>query len=351
VKLIFKMAVGGAGYGAIAKHLNKSGIPSPDAKRKRAGVRVPGRWVSGSVLAILISPVYIGTVKSRPRVINGKEVSVPDPRYVCNGTLRNANSCRQVPIPRDGFERAVLRILDEELLSEPALVRLEKQMRRIVAARNARPKDDGIPALEKREKHLAARVTDGARRLLEVDADLVPDVRKALAEVKADLESVRESLAARRRALRPITNAEDLVARTLASFRSMATLLRDPSVPLERRREVLRRLLPKRGDERPIQVHIDPKAKKGWRHALKRVVVRHLGIDAGDDEPASRPRSFGFVVSPAGAAEAEQPDALKWDLAEALPTWERELVAVELEEVGELVGAGVRSSRWRGSVA
>jgi hypothetical protein len=213
-------------------------------------------------------------------------------------------------------------------------------MRRIVAARNARPKDDGIPALEKREESLAARVADGARRLLEVDPDLVPDVRKALAEVKADLESVRESLAARRRALRPITNADDLVARTLDAFRSMATILRDPSVPLERRREVLRRLLPRRGDERPIQIHIDPKAKKGWRNALKRVVVRHLGIEDTGDGETRKTRSLGFRVSPAVAAKAEQPEAPGWDLADGLPTWERELVPSELEEVGELVGAG-----------
>jgi hypothetical protein len=296
--------------------------------------------LTGLVTCSNCGSVVVGTVRSRPRVVDGKEVSLPDPRYVCNGTLRNADSCRQVPIPRDGFEHAVLRVLDEELLGEKALARLEQHLRRIVAARNARPRNDGIPALERREKDLAARVADGARRLLQVDESLIPDVKAALAEIKEDLENVRATLAARRRAQRPATNGEDLVAKTLEAFRSMAAVLRDASVPLERRREVLRRLLPKRGDERPILVHIDPKAKKGWRNALKRVVVRHLGIEDTGDGATRKTRSFGFDVSPAVAAKAEQPEAPGWDLADGLPTWERELVPSELEEVGELVGAG-----------
>jgi hypothetical protein len=48
--------------------------------------------------------------------------------------------------------------------------------------------------------------------------------------------------------------------------------------------------------------------------------------------------------SSAGADEAEQSDALSWDLADGLLAWERELVAVNFEEVGELVGAG--TARW-----
>jgi len=80
----------------------------------------------------------------------------------------------QVPIPRDGFEREVLRILDEEVLSEPALARLEQRMRRIAAARRSRPPDDGVPALEKREKKpRGARCRRGAPTL-EVDARSYP---------------------------------------------------------------------------------------------------------------------------------------------------------------------------------
>ena len=435
VRLIFKMAAEGAGYGAIARHLNASGIPSADAHRRRAGVRVPGRWVSGSVRAILISPVYIGTalwnsrscpkfhrlengrvvevsdeerdqprwnskedviaverahdaiidpetffaanqrlqslpsrtrghvheylltglvtcvncgdvvvgtVRSRELVIDGKKISVPDPRYVCNGTLRSGGGCRQVPIPRDVFERAVLQILEEELLSEPALARLELRMRRIAAARRSRPTDDGIPALEKREKELAARVADGARRLLLIEQSLMPEVKAALTKIKDDLEGVRTTLAAKRRARRLAANGEDSVAKTIADFRSMAAVLRDATVPLERRREVLRCLLPKRGKERPIRVVIDPKAKKGWKNALKRILVRHLAIGEADEGRPTAARSAS-QVSPAVAAEAGHPEAPGWDLADRLPTCERELVADAVEAESALVGAGTNS--------
>jgi len=43
-------------------------------------------------------------------------------------------------------------------------------------------------------------------------------------------------------------------------------------------------------------------------------------------------------------AEGEHPEAPGWDLGDGLPTWERELVPSDLEEVDELVGTGVGGS-------
>jgi len=50
------------------------------------------------------------------------------------------------------------------------------------------------------------------------------------------------------------------------------------------------------------------------------------------------------LVSPAGADEAEQPGDRGWELADGLPTWERELVATNLEEIEAMVGAKGRIS-------
>lgn len=44
----------------------------------------------------------------------------------------------------------------------------------------------------------------------------------------------------------------------------------------------------------------------------------------------------GRLVSPAVADEAERAFASGWDPSDGLPSWERELVAVDLEEVDEL---------------
>jgi hypothetical protein len=123
----------------------------------------------------------------------------------------------------------------------------------------------------------------------------------------------------------------------MEEFRSMEGVLRDPSLPLERRREVLRNLLPMRDGTRPICVHFDPNAAKGWRKAMKRATVRHLSTRETESRAAGM---SPFVVAGAVAEKAEQPDARGWDLGDGLPTWERELVPRELEEVGELVGAG-----------
>ena len=69
------------------------------------------------------------------------------------------------------------------------------------------------------------------------------------------------------------------------SFRSMVGILRDPTFPLERRREVLRRFLPIRDGVRPIRVYFDEGAQRGWRKALKRVTVRHISVRTGDMTP------------------------------------------------------------------
>jgi hypothetical protein len=92
-----------------------------------------------------------------------------------------------------------------------------------------------------------------------------------------DLAKVRATLDAKRRATDLAADGEDLVTRTVDAFRTMASVLGDKTFSLERRREVLRRLLPKHGDVRPIQVHIDPDAPRGWRKALKRVEVESAG--------------------------------------------------------------------------
>jgi hypothetical protein len=277
----------------------------------------------------------VGTTRTRKKMVGGAEKTYSDPLYTCSATLRATGRCRQVALPRDGFERAVLRIVDEELLRPEALARLEQHLRLQVARRSAGGAGDGIPALERRELDLTNQVAEGARRLLQVEPSLVPAVKTALTELKDELQRVQASLESRRHATNLAADGERMVQETVDAFRTMASVLRDPTFPLERRREVLRRLLPKRDGVRPILVYIDPKAGRGWRKALKRVVVRHLTTrDARDDG-----RSVGKRVSPAVATKAEQPEAPGWELAEGIPTWERELVAVDLEEVGELVGA------------
>lgn len=116
----------------------------------------------------------------------------------------------------------------------------------------------------------------------------------------------------------------------------MSVVLRDPTFPLERRREVLRRLLPMRDGVRPILVYIDPNAPRGWRKALKRVTVRHLTVRSTQQNTSS----VGSLVVGAVAAEAGEPETPGWDPFDRLAAWKRELGVEDLEEDRELVGAG-----------
>jgi hypothetical protein len=61
------------------------------------------------------------------------------------------------------------------------------------------------------------------------------------------------------------------------------------------------------------------------------------------DRKSSATRHVGRACRLDIAARARQPEATGWDLAGGLPTWERELVTAEFEEVGELVGAGAEN--------
>lgn len=258
-----------------------------------------------------------------------------DPMYVCSGTLRAKGRCRQVGLPRDGFERAVLRIVDEELLRPEALARLEHQLRLAVERRQAGDRSDGIAALEQRELDLKNRIAEGARRILQVGDELIVEVKAALAELKADLQRVQAQIEAKRRHATLEIDGEALVRATLDEFRSMSVVLRDPTFPLERRREVLRRFLPTRDGVRPIRIEIDVTAPPGWRRALKRVTVRCLTTR----NPAKDERGLGFEIAGAVAAEAGQPDAPGRDPVDGLAAWERELEMEELETVPMLVDA------------
>jgi len=66
VKRIFELYVAGSGYTAIAKELNRLGIPSPSAYNKvtygRSHANASNLWGIDTIRKIIQSPVYIGTL-------------------------------------------------------------------------------------------------------------------------------------------------------------------------------------------------------------------------------------------------------------------------------------------------
>ena len=260
--------------------------------------------------------------------------------YVCSGSGKS-KGCRQISIPRDGLEKAVIRILENEVFSPEGIVRLESALREGMIRRTGRNDSETIKHLETREKALSESVAEGARRLLSVEAALVPDVRNALSGMKAELEGVRAALEnARTHSVKGIGSSEVAIRETVEGVRAASKEIRDPAQTLERRREALRRFLPTRNGERPIRIEFDFAAGSGWRRAMTRATVRHLSLRrAGLGLPGEKAVAPKMVAG-AVTAEGEHPDAPGWDATEGLPTWERELVTASFEEVGQLVGAG-----------
>ena len=252
--------------------------------------------LTGLITCVNCGDIMVGTTRTRRKLVGGAEKVYADPLYVCAGTLRATGRCRQVGLPRDGFERAVLRVLHEEIFGAEAMARLEHQLRREVERRRTVGASDGVAALERRALDLTNRIAEGARRLLLVGEDLIAEVNVALAELKDELRRVQSAIEAKRRTATVPADGEKLVRQTLDGFRSIADVLRDPTFPLERRREVLRRLLPTRDGVRPILVDVDVTAPRGWRRALRRVTVRCLTSRT----EAKRERVVGSLVAGAG---------------------------------------------------
>jgi len=131
--------------------------------------------------------------------------------------------------------------------------------------RSAGRGDDGLGALERREVDLAKQVAEVARRILQVDESIVPEVRAALQELKHELARVRSAAEAKRRDGSLAIDAERKICEMLDTFRARSGLLRDLSIPLERRRAVPRHFLTVLDGVRPIRLYFDHSAGKGWK--------------------------------------------------------------------------------------
>src|SRR5262245_53473298 len=71
--------------------------------------------LTGLVSCSNCGDILIGTRRTRKKLVGGERKTYADLLYICSGVLRQKGLCRQVSLPRDGFEQAVLRVLDEEI--------------------------------------------------------------------------------------------------------------------------------------------------------------------------------------------------------------------------------------------
>lgn len=137
-------------------------------------------------------------------------------------------------------------MLDEEIFGREAMARLDHQFRREVDRRRTVVASDGIAALEHRALDLTNRIAEGARRFLMAGENLISEVNAALAEFKDEVQRVQSAIEAKRRTATLPADGDELVRRTLDGFRSIASVMGDPTFPLGRRRDVLRRLFSSR---------------------------------------------------------------------------------------------------------
>ncbi len=179
-----------------------------------------------------------------------------------------------------------------------------------------------------------SRLAHGDCSVVDTSAELQPREsasRRAEGQSNAQFSHVRSlvphALAEERRTTYVPRNADDVVEATLGPIRSMATLLNDSTASIERRREVLRRLLPAGPNgERPIRVEFDLTAGRGWRRAFKRATVRHLSV--------RNKTKVESVVAGAVAAEGELREGEEeLDLVDVLAAGARDLFPEEVFEV------------------
>ncbi len=245
---------------------------------RRASPRAHEYLLSGLVSCGNCGSPMTGSTRVRRKTTGGETKTYLYPGYSCAGA-KAAGDCRQVAVPRDNLERAIFRILDDEVFAPEAIEQLEAALARAIARRRTGGDASSTRRhLERRVAELERQVADGARRLLDIPDELVADVREALAAKKAELEGARAAFEEERSRNRTASVDDDRVRDTLDEIRSLEPVLKNKSVSLERRREVLRRLLPAPKGKSPIVIHFDFAAGRGWKQTLKRATVAHLSL-------------------------------------------------------------------------
>ena len=144
--------------------------------------------------------------------------------YVC-GTWKNRGPCT-----RNGISEAVLLdqvadLLARELDKKTTLDRLRK---RLEAGRTGKGETLRL-AFEKGRKHVAGlekQVADGGKRLLAVDADLLPDAQNELRRMKSELDAARADLAAVEKQAASVRAEEVNVEELLAGLAALPRVLR-----------------------------------------------------------------------------------------------------------------------------
>ncbi len=199
------------------------------------------------------------------------------PSYSCSNGVKSGG-CRQIPIPRDNLEQAIVRILDQDAFAPERPRDLEEALRRVLRRERVGEDVANLRRLQARERMLGDAVAKGARRLLEVPDDVLPEARDALAGMKAELEGVRAAVAAEEARAAAKVDVEERVSAALDRIRSLDAALKGSQATLEQKREALRRLLRPREGKYPIVIYFDFAARQGWRNRLKRATVAHLSL-------------------------------------------------------------------------
>jgi len=157
---------------------------------------------------------HVGTTRVRRKVssVAAHEYALRRLRLLRRRKRRRLSSSRD---PRDPSRREVLRVLDDEIFRSKAL------NARTAAPTDPRaasdwPKRHRYRTPRKRERELAEQVIEGAKRLLEVSADLVPDfaMRSSARKPNSRASGQRSTRAAKdRRGERPEAIVRETVNR------------------------------------------------------------------------------------------------------------------------------------------
>ncbi len=233
--------------------------------------------LSGEIACGNCGSVMTGAARVRHKKTESGKRSYEYPGYVCSRGVK-LGGCRQIALPRDALESAVLGLLNEQVFSDACRSRLESSVRRALQKGTSETEGGRLRRLGKREQELAGQVAEAARRMLTVPESVIPEAESAVVAMKAELEGVRAALSEEKNRSRKNVDVERAVRECLAEVNSLEEVLTDPTVPLERRRNALAQLLRPENGQRPIVAEFEFDKGRGWRKSLKRVTVTHLSL-------------------------------------------------------------------------
>ena len=211
-------------HGEVVIPNNHSAIISPatfTAAQDRLACRRPSRSPQHKRGYLLTGLIYCGDCGCR---MHGKRNGSCH-TYICDGYHRNRGLCRRNTVSEDEVLGHIVGTIQEKLLDPKNVNRLRKELHQQVKTSDGKGNADSI---RKEIKAVESKLGKAKRRLVKVDADMLPLVQEQLRELQDQQDCLQADLkAAATPRNRLISNCDQMIEKALGGVTRLQDVVRN----------------------------------------------------------------------------------------------------------------------------